>query len=304
MAKALKAESFEAGAPAKGTPGSHAPGPEDEGHGPRPLIIDSGRNPLAAGMRELWSHRELLFFLAWRDVKVRYKQTVLGAAWAILQPFMTMVVFSLLFGRLAKVPSDGVPYPVFAYAGLLPWTFFSNTAGTGGNSLVSNASLITKVYFPRMVIPGAVVLAGLADFGLAALILFGMIAWYGLNPGLALLMLPALIVLLTVLAAAVAMWFAALNVHYRDVRHALPFILQLWLYVTPIIYPVSFVPARWRWVLRLNPLTGIIEGFRSALLGRPFDWDGLGISAALTAAILAYALWSFRRMEHGFADVI
>jgi len=272
---------------------------------PKPLIaIEAGRGWAGLDLRDLWLHRDLFFFLIWRDVKVRYKQTVLGAAWAILQPFLTMVVFTLFFGKLAKVPSDGIPYPIFAYAGLLPWTFFSNAITASSNSLVGNASLITKVYFPRMVIPGAAVGAGLVDFAIAAVILVGMMAFYGFGLGIDALMLIPLVLLTAVLALGVGMWMSGLNVKYRDVRYALPFCVQLWMYATPIIYPTSFVPERWRWLLVFNPLTGIIDGYRSALFGRPFAWWELIVSTILTLFFLIYAAYSFKRMERDFADII
>jgi lipopolysaccharide transport system permease protein len=272
---------------------------------PKPLIaIEAGRGLAGLDLWDLWLHRDLFFFLIWRDVKVRYKQTVLGAAWAILQPFLTMVVFTLFFGRLAKVPSDGIPYPIFAYAGLLPWTFFSNAITASSNSLVGNASLITKVYFPRMVIPAAAVGAGLVDLAIAALILVAMMAYYGFGLGWSALMLIPLVVLTSLLALGVGMWMSGLNVKYRDVRYALPFCVQLWMYATPIIYPISFIPERWRWILVLNPLTGIIDGYRSALFGRPFPWSELMVSTILTLLFLVYAAYSFKRMERDFADVI
>lgn len=259
---------------------------------------------MLSDLRELWSHRDLLYFLTLRDVKLRYKQTVLGALWAVLQPFLTMVVFTLLFGRLAKVPSDGLPYPIFVYAGLVPWQFFQNAVNQSGGSLVGNSQLVTKVYFPRMVIPGAAVLAALVDFAVASLIMFAMMAYYGIAPGLGIIMYPVLVILLAVVAGAAGMWMAALNVRYRDVKYVLPFTLQLGMFLTPVIYPPTFVPASWRWLLALNPLTGIIGGFRSALLDKPFDWPALAAGATLAIGALALAAWSFRRMERSFADVI
>lgn len=268
------------------------------------LVIRGGGRWRGFELRDLWAHRDLFYFLAWRDVKVRYKQTVLGIAWAVLQPLLTMVIFTVLFGRLAHVPSDGAPYAVFSYAGLLPWNFFNTAVGNSGNSLVGNANLITKVYFPRLVIPGAAVGAALVDFMIAAALLFLMMVAYGVAFTPRLLMFPVLTLLATTVALGTGMWTSALNVKYRDVRYALPFALQVWMFVTPIIYPVSFVPERWRWLLRLNPLTGIIEGFRDAIFGRPFDWPGLAGSALLAAALLVYAAYSFRRMELEFADII
>lgn len=258
----------------------------------------------APDFAELWANRELLAFLTWRDVKVRYQQTVLGAAWAIIQPLFTMLIFTLFFGRLAKLPSDGVPYPIFAYAGLLPWTFFANAVTNTGNSLIGSSQLISKVYFPRMLIPGAAVAAGIVDFLIAFSILGVLMVIYSVPISWHLLMLPVLVLMTALLALGVGLWMSALNVKYRDVRYALPFLIQLWMFATPIIYPSSMVPERWRWMLELNPLTGIIEGFRDALFGRPFDWGVLGVSAAVTAVVLVAAAFSFRRMEREFADVI
>jgi lipopolysaccharide transport system permease protein len=271
----------------------------------QPLVrIRPSRGWIALNLRELWAYRELLFFLVWRDVKVRYKQTALGAAWAIIQPLFTMLLFTLLFGQLAGMPSDGMPYPLFAYAGLLPWTYFANAVTSSGNSLVGNANLIGKIYFPRMAIPGATVLASLVDFGVAFTVLAGLMACYRVGLTWNLLLLPGLVVLLTLLALGVGMWMSALNVKYRDVRYALPFLIQLWMFASPIIYPTSLVADQWRWLLALNPLTGIIEGFRAALFGRPLDGTALGLSAAVTLAVLVLAAYSFRRMERAFADVV
>jgi len=267
--------------------------------------IRPSRGWVALDLKDLWVYRELLYFLTWRDIKVRYKQTVLGASWAIIQPLFTMLLFTLFFGKLAHIPSDGVPYPIFAYAGLLPWTFFSNAVTNSGNSLVGSSNLITKVYFPRMIIPGAAVAAGLVDFAIAFIILIVLMIYYGVALTSNILMLPVLVLLLTLLAIGVGMWTSALNVKYRDIRYALPFVIQLWLFASPVIYPASLMPRKWRWVLWLNPLTGIIEGFRSALLGtNPFDWTALGLSAALTLGVLIYAAYTFRRMEKVFADIV
>jgi lipopolysaccharide transport system permease protein len=271
----------------------------------RPILtIESARGWTSLDLRDLWAHRDLFYFLVWRDVKVRYKQTALGVAWAVLQPLLTMVVFTVIFGRLAGVPSDGEPYPIFVYAGLLPWNFFNQAVTTSSNSLVGNAALITKVYFPRLVIPGAAVGAGLVDFAIAAVILFVMALHYRIVFGASILMLIPLALLTTLFAAGVGMWMSALNVKYRDVRYALPFVLQIWMYVTPIIYPVTFIPERWRWMIVLNPLSGIIQGFRSAIFSRPFGWSGIGVSAAMTLSVLIYAAYAFRRMEREFADII
>ncbi len=269
-----------------------------------PLIIESGKRRLGFGLGDLWAHRDLLYFLVWRDVKVRYKQTVLGVAWAILQPLLTMVVFTVIFGRLAKVPSDGEPYPIFVFAGLLPWTFFNQSVTTASNSLVGNAALITKVYFPRMVIPAAAVCAGLVDFAISAVILFLMALHYGIRFDAGLLLIPPLMALTALVALGAGMWMSALNVKYRDVRYALPFMLQIGMYVTPIIYPLTFIPERWRWLLALNPLSGIIQAFRAAVFGRPVDWSGLAIACATTVVLVMLAGWSFRRMERQFADIV
>ena len=272
----------------------------------RPLIsIRPSRKRVGLNLRDLWAYRELLYFLTWRDVKVRYKQTLLGAAWAIIQPLSTMLIFTLFFGKLAKVPSDGIPYPIFAYAGLLPWTFFSNAIINSGNSLVGSSNLITKVYFPRMIIPGAAMAAGLADFAIAFLILIGLMIYYGVALTWSILMLPALVALTALLALGVGMWMSALNVKFRDIRYALPFLIQLWMFLSPIIYPVSFLPERLRWGLMLNPLTGIIEGYRASLLGlTPFNWTALAIAALITLLVLLYSAYEFRRMEKSFADII
>ena len=268
------------------------------------LIIEPSGSWLSFGLRDLWSYRELLYFLTWRDVKVRYKQTVLGATWAIIQPLFTMVIFTLFFGRLAGIPSDNVPYPIFAYAGLLPWTFFANAVTNSGNSIVSSSNLITKVYFPRMLIPGATVAAGLIDFAIAFVILVALMAYYGIAPTSSIVMLPALLALLTLLALGVGMWASALNVKYRDIRYAIPFVIQLWMFASPVIYPLSLVPRKWHWVFALNPMTSIIEGFRAALFGRSFDLKMLATSTAVTLAFLVYSAFAFRRMEKSFADLV
>ena len=232
-----------------------------------PLVtIQPGKSWVVVNLRELWTYRELLFFLIWRDIKVRYKQTVIGAAWALLQPLLLMLIFTFFFARLAGVKSEGAPYPLFAYAGLLPWTFFASAVTNSGNSLIGSTNLITKVYFPRVLIPVAAVAASLVDLGIASILLFVLMIYYGTGLHLQFLLLPVLIVLVTLLASGVGIWLSALNVKYRDIRYALPFLIQIWMFASPVIYPV---PDRWRWLLALNPMTAIIEGFRSALFGYP-----------------------------------
>jgi len=255
-------------------------------------------------LRDLWVYRELLYLLMWRDVKVRYKQTLLGAAWAIIQPLFTMLLFTLFFGKLAGVPSDGVPYPIFAYAGLLPWTFFSSAVTNSGNSLVGSSNLITKVYFPRMIIPCAAVGAGLVYFAVAFVILLGLMIYYGVGVTWNITLLPLLVLATTLLAVGIGMWMSALNVKYRDIRYTLPFMLQLWMFASPIIYPLNFMPAKWRWALAINPLTGIIEGYRASLFGHHFNWPILATSAWVTLALLVWSAVAFRRMEKSFADIV
>jgi len=257
------------------------------------------------GLKELWEYRELLYFLTWRDVKVRYKQTVLGAAWAIIQPFFMMVVFSLFFGRLARVPSDGIPYPVFAFCALLPWQLFAHALTESSNSLVANERLITKVYFPRLAVPISAVLGGLIDFAIAFVILLLMMAYYRIVPTRAIFALPAFILLAIVTALGVGLWLSALNVKYRDVRYTTTFLVQFWLFATPVAYPSSIVPERWRMVYGLNPMAGVVEGFRWALLGKSQGPGGLlVVSIAVVILIFLGGLYYFRRMEAEFADVV
>ncbi|MGH9942233.1 MAG: ABC transporter permease, partial [Pyrinomonadaceae bacterium] len=257
------------------------------------------------GHGDLWAIRELLYFLTLRDIKVRYKQTVVGVAWVIIQPLCTMLLFTLVFNRLAQFDAGlSLPYPLFAYAGLLLWLFFSNAVLNSTNSLISNTNLITKVYFPRMFIPAAAVGAGLVDLSVAALLLVALAFYYGVALTWALLLLPLFVALTVLLALAVGMLISALTVKYRDLRHALPIIIQFWMFASPVVYPSSFVPERWRWLLALNPLTGILEGFRAALAGRGFPWGTIAISAAITLALLACSAYIFRRTEDTFADLI
>lgn len=268
------------------------------------VVIQPSQSWRLLSLKDLWAYRELLFFLTWRDVKVRYKQTALGAAWAILQPLFMMVIFTIFFGRLAGVDSGGIPYPLFALAGLVPWTFFSNAITQSGNSLVGSSHLITKVYFPRLIVPAAAMLAGLVDFALAFLLFVVMMVYYSVVPTMHLLFLPVLILLTALFALGVGTWFAALNVKYRDVRFALPFLIQIWLFVSSVILPSSALPQKYRLLLMLNPMSGIIEGYRSSLFGLPFDWPAIGAAAGITFAVLGYAIYSFARVERSFADII
>ena len=255
-------------------------------------------------LRSIWSHRELLYFMAWRDLKVRYKQTLLGVSWVILQPVLMTLIFAVFLGRLTQIPSDGVPYILFLYAGLLPWTFFSNSVSTSSHSLIANAHMITKVYFPRAIVPLAAVLVRLCDFMVAAAILVGLMIYYRQPVALSILITPFLILHLTLLILALSLWFAALNIKYRDVGTVLPVLLQLWMFASPIIYPISLVDPKWRWAYSLNPLAGIIGGFRAALLGSELDVKSLLVSAIITLALLVYSTFVFRRMEDQFADVV
>jgi lipopolysaccharide transport system permease protein len=262
-----------------------------------------GRVPV--GWRDLWAFRDLLYFLTWRDVKVRYKQTALGAAWAVLQPFLTMVVFSVFFGALAKIPSGDVPYPVFVYTALVPWAFFANAVTQASNSLVEQEAILTKVYFPRLIVPTAAVLAGLVDVSIAFVVLVGMLFFYGIVPTAAVLTLPFFVLFAAVTALAVSLWLSALNVRYRDVRYTLPFIVQIWLFVSPVAYPSSLVPEPWRLLYGLNPMAGVVDGFRWALLG---DVEAPGwallVSVVTVLLLLVGGLGHFRRMERSFADAI
>jgi len=268
------------------------------------FVIESSNSWVAVNLCDLWSYRELLYFLMWRDVKVRYKQTALGITWVVMQPLLTTLIFTVFLGMLVRVPSDGLPYPLMAYAGLLPWTFFSGSVSTSSNSLVSSANLITKVYFPRMIIPAAAVGARLVDLGIAFVILAGMMLYYRVSLTLNFFMLPVLVVLVTLLALGFGMLTSALNVKYRDVGMILPVLIQLWMYVSPILYPLNLIPERWRGLYSINPMVGIVDGFRSILLGRPFNWTALGFSTIITIILLICSAYMFRRVEKGFADVI
>lgn len=268
------------------------------------FVIQPFRGWINLDLRNLWAYRELLYFLVWRDIKVRYKQTALGAAWAVLQPLLTMLVFSVFFGRLAKIPSDGVPYPVFAYTALLPWQLFAYSLTESANSLVGNQNLIKKVYFPRLVVPLASVLAGLLDFAIAFVVLLGLLFYYGIVPTARVAVLPLFLFLAVLTALAVGLWLSALNVEYRDVRYTIPFLTQFWLFVTPVAYPSSLVPEQWRAWYGLNPMAGVVDGFRWALLGKS-DSPGalLWVSVGAVVLLLVGGLIYFRRMESTFADI-
>lgn len=269
------------------------------------LRIEASKGWRALQLAELWAYRELVYFLIWRDIKVRYKQTVLGAAWAIIQPFFAMVVFSIFFGRLGKIPSDGLPYPIFAYCALLPWQLFAHALTESSNSIVANERLVTKVYFPRLAIPIAAVVAGLVDFGIAFSILLLMMAYYGIVPTAAIVAFPFFLALALTAALGVGLWLSALNVQYRDVRYTLSFLTQLWLFATPVVYPSSLVPEAWRPLYGLNPMVGVVEGFRWALLGAPApDPMMLVASAVASGVVLVGGLFYFRRMERVFADLV
>ena len=256
-------------------------------------------------LKELWHYRELLYFFIWRDIKVRYKQTIIGAGWAIIQPFCTMVVFSLFFGMLAKIPSEGLPYPVFYYSALLPWTYFANALGQATNTMVENQRVITKVYFPRLILPVAAVVSGLVDFGFAFIILIAMMFFYGIMPTAAVMLLPLLLLLGIATALAAGLWLSALNAIYRDVRYAVPFLIQFWMFASPVAYPSSLVPEKWRWLYGLNPMAGVIEGFRWSLTGQGQPPGQLMIaSVAAVLLVLIGGLIYFQKMEGTIADVI
>jgi lipopolysaccharide transport system permease protein len=267
--------------------------------------IEPSQGWVALGLRHLWEYRELLYFLVWRDVKVRYKQTLLGGAWAVLQPLLTMVVFSIFFGRLAKLPSEGLPYPIFAYAALVPWTFFANGLSNASNSLVGSAHLIKKVYFPRLAIPIAAVLAGLVDFAIAFAVLVVMMVGYGVMPTVQMVWLPLLMLLALVTSLGVGLWFSALNVRFRDVRYVVPFLVQIWMFATPIAYSSTLLDEKWRTIYALNPMVGVVDGFRWALLGTDTS-PGLPMvaSSAVAVLMLVSGAYFFRRMERRFADVV
>src|SRR5437867_4248571 len=269
------------------------------------ILIRPGRSLLRLDLNATWEYRELLYFLVWRDVKVRYKQTIIGGGWAILQPLMTMAIFAIIFGNFAKIPSEGLPYPVFTFTALLPWNYFIQAINRSGVSLVGNAGLIKKIYFPRLLIPLSAVVAPLVDFTIAFLVLLGMMLWYGIKPTWGVVTLPGFLFLAMLTALASGLWFSALDVRYRDVGHAIPFLLQCWLYASPVAYPFTLVPDRWRLLYGLNPLAGIIEGFRWALLGtRSPDVSIVVLSAVVVVVLLFGGIVYFRHMEKTFADFV
>jgi lipopolysaccharide transport system permease protein len=268
-------------------------------------IIRPSRGWISLKLGELWAYRELLFFLAWRDISVRYKQTVLGAAWAIIQPFFAMIVFSLFFGRLAQMPSDGVPYPIFSYTALLPWQYFATALAGSGDSLVASANLLSKVYFPRLVIPLASVLPPLVDFAIAFVVLIGMMLFYGIVPTWQIVWLPFFLLLAMVTALGSGLWLSAMNVQYRDIRYTIPFITQFWMFASPVVYPSSLIPEQWQPLYGLNPMAGVIEGFRWALLGtETAPGPMLIVSVFVALVLLVSGALYFRRMEKTFADVV
>jgi lipopolysaccharide transport system permease protein len=269
------------------------------------VLIQPSKGLFHLDLNAIWYYRELLYFLIWRDVKVRYKQTVIGAGWAILQPLMTMVIFSVVFGSFAKIPSDGLPYPIFTFAALLPWNFFAQAIGRSGISLVGSANLISKIYFPRLIIPLSAAVAPLVDLAFAFVILLGMMAWFGVAPTWGVLALPLFLLLALVTALAAGLWLSALNVRYRDIGYTIPFLIQIWMYASPVAYPVSIVPERWRLLYSLNPMVGVIEGFRWALLGTGSpDIGVMVVSAVVVMMLLLSGLVYFRIAERTFADVV
>ena len=270
----------------------------------RTTVIEPSRGWRAVDLGELWAYRELIWVLTVRDVKVRYKQTVLGVTWAVIQPVLTMVVFSIFFGRLAKIPSDGYPYPVFVYAALLPWLFFAGSVSQSAGSLVGSAHLVSKVYFPRLIIPIAGIGVGLVDLAISTCVLLVVMVVYGVGFGAHLLLAPLLLIAVVLTALGVGIGLCALNVAYRDFRYVVPFMIQIWLFLTPVVYPVTMVPERWHWLIFLNPMSGIIEGFRAAFLGKPFDLGALGISAMVAVAMFVAGVAYFERVERRFADII
>ena len=269
------------------------------------ITIRPSRGWVFPHIRDVWAYRELLYFLVWRDLKVRYKQTVLGILWAIIQPFFLMVIFSIFFGKLGKIPSEGIPYPIFAYTALLPWSYFAQSLNACSNSLVANSHLITKVYFPRLIIPISSVLSGVVDFAISFSILLGLMFYYQIFPNLMVLLLPLLILMATATALGAGLWLSALNVQYRDIRYTMSFLTQLWFFATPVVYSSSLVPGIWRFFYGLNPMVGVVQGFRGVLLGKgQIIGPMFAVSIIVIASLLFTGAIYFRRMEKGFADVV
>lgn len=270
-----------------------------------PRLTEDLHSDRAEWLFELWRYRELLYFLAWRDVKIRYKQAALGAAWAIIQPLFTMIIFTLFFGRLAGMPSAGIPYPLFTYSVLVAWIYFSGTLSQAGNSLVNNSNLLTKVYFPRVLLPGAAALSGLLDFAVGSVLLVVLMAYYHVWPGWSLVFYPGCVLLMVTLTVGISMLLAAMNVRFRDVKHTIPFLVQIWLFVTPVIYPSTMIPKKYHWLLALNPMSGVVEGFRASLFpALRFDPSLMAASVAVTLVILVTGVVYFSRTERSFADII
>ena len=269
------------------------------------IVIEPKKGWMPINLRELWKFRELLYFLAWRDIKVKYKQTALGVVWAVLQPLLTMAIFSVLFGRFARMPSDGAPYPIFVFIGLLPWNYFSSVLGQSTNSLVAGSSLVSKIYFPRLLIPMSSAIAALLDLAIGFAVLVAMMFYYGVSISVGTLLVPVLVLLTLMNAVGFGLWFSALNVKYRDVQYVIPFLIQIWMFVTPVIYPRSLFGEKWGWLLLLNPMGGVIEAFRPAVLGHmPIPWTALLVSSAIGLAGFVGGVFYFRRVERYFADVI
>jgi lipopolysaccharide transport system permease protein len=288
-----------------GEKSAFGPGSAMPEEAPGELVIIRPRGVFSIDIRELWAYRELLVFLTWRDLKIRYKQTLLGVSWAIIQPVLAMVVFSVIFGHFARIPSDNLPYPLFAYAGLLPWTYFASCLAGASASVVGNANLVTKVYFPRLLIPLSAVIGPIVAFLLSFLVLLGMMGWYSIWPGWYVIALPGFLLLSLTTALGVGLWLATLNVRYRDIPFAVPFLTQIWMYASPVVYPVSLIPAKWQWVLALNPMAGVIEGFRWALLGQSApSLSVIGTSAGTSIVLLLTGVAYFRKGERSFADLI
>lgn len=273
---------------------------------PELVVIKPVKGWVPLNLKDLWLYRELIYFLTWRDLKVRYKQSVLGVLWAILKPFLNMVIFAIIFGTLAKVPSDGIPYPIFSYTGLLPWGFFAAALEVSARSMLQSGGMVSKIYFPRIIVPLSSVLANLVDFLIASVILIGMMAYYQITPTINILWLPLFLLLAMITAIGVGLWFSALLVMYRDVNYLLPFITEIWKYISPVVYSITLIPEKWQWLYSINPMSGVIFGFRWALLGKPesIDLVSIAISSGIALIVFISGLFFFRRMERVFADMI